>query len=230
MPALTGVRAVATVRVAPEDLPPPTVYEGDFPPNSLASCADIARTPDFGRCEPGAEVAWVSPDLRGTTVWPAAQMTTDELRELPMQSIVVSTDGSRAAIERSRTVLGAAFPMRWGPITEAEWQADTARVFNGWKQLANVVVVAGLVIAGCSLAAGVAGGLSDRKRPFSHVAAGRYPARPAAPGGGAGELGAAAGRGGGREWELSDRGDGAVRSRRRADLLRLSRALGRRRK
>ena len=57
--------------------------------------------------------------------------------------------------------------MRWGPITEAEWQADTARVFNGWKQLANVVVVAGLVIAGCSLAAGVAGGLSDRKRPFA---------------------------------------------------------------
>ena len=30
-----------------------------------------------------------------------------------------------------------------------------------------MVIVAGLVIAGCSLAAGVAGGLSDRKRPFS---------------------------------------------------------------
>jgi hypothetical protein len=165
--AVPGVRGVATVRVPPDGLPQPTVFEGDFPPPYLASCADIARSPDFGRCEPGAEVAWVWSDLAGSTVWPAAAVTPEALRAMPVQSITVGTDGSRPAIERSRTILGAAFPMRWGPITESEWQAGTARVFNGWKQLANVVVVAGLVIAGCSLAAGVAGGLSDRKRPFS---------------------------------------------------------------
>jgi hypothetical protein len=165
--ALPGVRGVATVRQAPEDLPPPTVYEGEFTPDALASCADIARTPDFGRCEPGTEVAWVLPDLHGASVWPAAPVTSEAFRALPTQSIVVGTDGSGAAIERSRTILGAAFPMRWGPITEAEWQAGTAQLFNGWKRLADVVVVAGLVVAGCSLAAGVAGGLTDRKRPFA---------------------------------------------------------------
>jgi predicted lysophospholipase L1 biosynthesis ABC-type transport system permease subunit len=37
----------------------------------------------------------------------------------------------------------------------------------GWQQLANVVILASLPIAGCSLAASVAGGLSERKRPFS---------------------------------------------------------------
>ena len=51
------------VRAAPEDMPLPTVYQGEFPPNALAACADLARTPGFGRCPAGAEVAWVSPDL-----------------------------------------------------------------------------------------------------------------------------------------------------------------------
>jgi predicted lysophospholipase L1 biosynthesis ABC-type transport system permease subunit len=36
-----------------------------------------------------------------------------------------------------------------------------------WQQLANVIILTSLPIAGCSLAVSVAGGLSDRKRPFS---------------------------------------------------------------
>jgi predicted lysophospholipase L1 biosynthesis ABC-type transport system permease subunit len=40
-------------------------------------------------------------------------------------------------------------------------------VFTGWRQLANVVILASLAIAGCSLAATIAGGVSERKRPFS---------------------------------------------------------------
>lgn len=161
--AVPGVRGVLSVRIPPDALRSPMVYQGDF----LVSCVEIARTPDFGRCAPGAEVAWVWLDLSGTTAWPAAPVTTDELRRLPVQAVVVGTDGSAATIERSRTILAAAFPVRWGPFTDAERQAYTARVFTGWKQLADVVVVAGLVIAGCSLAAGVAGGLTERKRPFS---------------------------------------------------------------
>lgn len=35
------------------------------------------------------------------------------------------------------------------------------------QQIANVVIVASLVIAGCSLAVSVTAGISDRKRPFS---------------------------------------------------------------
>jgi predicted lysophospholipase L1 biosynthesis ABC-type transport system permease subunit len=53
------------------------------------------------------------------------------------------------------------------PATEADRGSDTARTLNQWKQLANVVIVASLAIAGCSLTVSVAGGLSDRRRPFS---------------------------------------------------------------
>ena len=39
---------------------------------------------------------------------------------------------------------------------------------NGdYQQLANVVILISLPIAGCTLAAGIAAGLADRKRPFS---------------------------------------------------------------
>jgi predicted lysophospholipase L1 biosynthesis ABC-type transport system permease subunit len=38
---------------------------------------------------------------------------------------------------------------------------------DAFQQLADVVIVASLAIAGCTLAASIAGGLADRKRPFS---------------------------------------------------------------
>jgi predicted lysophospholipase L1 biosynthesis ABC-type transport system permease subunit len=38
---------------------------------------------------------------------------------------------------------------------------------NDYQQLANVVILVSLAIAGCTLAAGIAAGLADRKRPFS---------------------------------------------------------------
>jgi hypothetical protein len=56
-------------------------------------------------------------------------------------SIVVGTDGSTSAIERARTVLKAAYPQRYFPFTDAEFNADTARTLTGWKQLANVVIL-----------------------------------------------------------------------------------------
>jgi hypothetical protein len=78
-----------------------------------------------------------------------------------------STPTDRAGIERARTALQAAYPQPFAPFTDAEWHADSDRVLNSWKQLANLAIVGSLVIAGCSLAVSVAGGLTDRKRPFS---------------------------------------------------------------
>jgi FtsX-like permease family len=177
--SIPDVRAVAVVREGPEDLRPHVMVQGPGAadpgpqPGDLASCAELARNPTFGRCAPGAEVAWVFTHLMpwhassaADTVWPTAPVTVDELRQLPVTSVVVGTDGSRPAIERARTVLEAAYP-QVSPSTEAEWNADSNRLLNQWKQLANVVVVASLVIAGCSLAVSVTGGLSERKRPFS---------------------------------------------------------------
>jgi hypothetical protein len=178
--SMPGVQAVAVVRQGPEDLQPHIVARGPGaadpgpPPPDLASCAELARTPTFGRCAPGAEVACVFTDLvpwrassGADTVWPTAPITVDALRQLPISSVVVGTDGSQPAIERTRTMLEAANPRSNAPATEAEWNAAANRTLNGWKRLADVVVVASLAIAGCSLAVSVAGGLSERKRPFS---------------------------------------------------------------
>ena len=57
--------------------------------------------------------------------------------------------------------------MLYSPYSTVEYGAESAKVFEGWKRLADVVILASLAIAGCSLAVSVAGGLSDRKRPFS---------------------------------------------------------------
>lgn len=172
LPDLPGVRAVAVVRVAPDDLPRPRgSVDMFFFPDGLAACADVARTTGARQCEPGAEVAWVWSDLVGpdefTGPWPAANLPVARLRTLPAMSLVAETDGSAAAVERARTVITAAYPTLWGPITPAEWEADGAKVFDGWQRLADVVVLTSLAIAGLSLAVTVAGGLAERKRPFS---------------------------------------------------------------
>ncbi|MEV4636817.1 FtsX-like permease family protein [Actinoplanes sp. NPDC049548] len=169
---LPGVRTVTVVRVAPEDLPrPPGSADRFFFPDSLADCADIARTPGARQCEPGATTAWVWADLVGpdefTGPWPAADLPVSRLRELPALSLMVDTDGSAATVERARTMITTAYPTLWGPVTPAEWEADAARVFDGWQRLADVVVLVSLAIAGLSLAVTVAGGLAERKRPFS---------------------------------------------------------------
>ncbi|WP_376771114.1 ABC transporter permease [Rhizomonospora bruguierae] len=163
--AVDGVEGAAIVHVSPEDMWPRPGEQ--WHPLDLALCADIARVPAFGRCAPGATVAWVDSDLTATELWPAADVTPEALAAMPAMSIVVATDGSRGAIERARTAVGSAFPQRLTSFTEAEWRAANARTMIGWQQLANVVILASLAIAGCSLAVSVAGGLTERKRPFS---------------------------------------------------------------
>jgi hypothetical protein len=174
--AIPGVHGAAVVHLPPDTMVlPEEIRRGwRYSPSDLASCAELARAPAFGRCAPGAEVAWVYHDLLGPdasssagVVWPTAATTVDALRQLPLASVIVDTDGSRPAIERARTMLEAAYPQPYPPFTDAEWTGDSARLLNQWKQLANVVIVASLAIAGCSLAVSVAGGLSERKRPFS---------------------------------------------------------------
>jgi predicted lysophospholipase L1 biosynthesis ABC-type transport system permease subunit len=166
------VRGVAVVRVPPESVPVPENEIGDKGyPYALASCAEIARTPDAGRCAAGARTAWVWPDLTGpdgwTGAWPTAAVDPAGLAGMQVMSIVTATDGSAPALETARTTLQLAHPMHYSPYSDVEFQAESAKVFNGWQRLADVVVLASLAIAGCSLAVSVAGGLSERKRPFS---------------------------------------------------------------
>ncbi|MEV4513180.1 FtsX-like permease family protein [Dactylosporangium sp. NPDC049525] len=139
------------------------------------SCADLARTPEFGRCADGAVVAWVSEGFMqyraahgSGVVWPAAPLTEAQLAAQPVIEVVVGTDGSTAALERTRTALQIAFPdLRIMPATEWDHVHDQNSQLAGFEQLAAVVIFASLPIAGCSLAVSVIAGLTDRKRPFS---------------------------------------------------------------
>ena len=53
------------------------------------------------------------------------------------------------------------------PSTVGELIAQSSPANSGYQQLANTVILVSLPIAGCTLAAGIAAGLADRKRPFS---------------------------------------------------------------
>jgi predicted lysophospholipase L1 biosynthesis ABC-type transport system permease subunit len=85
------------------------------------------------------------------------------------RSIVIATDGSQAAVEQARTALenAHAYPSLGTPRTLGEVSAQLTGISNAYQQLVDVVILASLAIAGCTLAAGVAATLADRKRPFS---------------------------------------------------------------
>ncbi|GAB3812685.1 FtsX-like permease family protein [Micromonospora zhanjiangensis] len=164
--AVPGVRQVIVLRHNPDR----NAWQG------LITCAELDRLRVFGGCPAGAEVAAVPSDLVGPRaldlpaqerhVWDAATIPAAEVARQPILSIVVDTTGP-VAFERARTMMINAFPRGQFPASGAEWAADNSRELVQFQRLADVIMLASLPIAGCSLAAAVAGGLSDRKRPFS---------------------------------------------------------------
>ncbi|ONH26598.1 FtsX-like permease family protein [Pseudofrankia asymbiotica] len=137
----------------------------------VITCAELDRLAVYGYCPPGARVATVAPGLVGSAsggvdAIEAVDVTPAEVTRMPILSVVVDTT-DQAAFERARTMLENAFPQGQLPASEGEWEADGARPLVRFQQLANVVILCSLPIAGCGLAVSVAGGLSDRRRPFS---------------------------------------------------------------
>ena len=145
-------------------------------PAAVVSCAQLAGVPGLGRCPAGAAAAKVPAsltDIGGGNLaeftWPAADVPARRLDSLPLASLDVATNGSQPAIEQARTVLENAYPAGTGspPHTLGEDTAAANGADNAFQQLADVVILTSLAIAGCTLAVSVAGGLADRKRPFS---------------------------------------------------------------
>jgi hypothetical protein len=175
--ALPGVRGVAVVHANPDGVGKVThrrVHPGDPPPNApaLVTCSDLAQTPMVGRCPDGASVtavdsyAFAGLQSHPNLPWPAAPISTQAVAKLPVQLLYVATDGSTAAMERVRTLLTAAYPHQQ-VRTVGDWGTDLQQELAGWRQLADVVLLTTLPIAGCSLAVSVVAGLSDRRRPFA---------------------------------------------------------------
>jgi hypothetical protein len=188
--SIPGVTGVLLIRNRPNPAPPPTpapnvtrrgqagpVSSKRFDPiQEVVSCAQLAAVPAMGHCPAGASVAAIEPDYggglidrssMGDTTWAAIDVSNAELASLPIDTLIVGTNGSTAAVEQARGVLGRAYPSTFAAQTMNELRANNSRLLDGYRQLANVVMLTSLPIAGCSLAVSIAGGLAERKRPFS---------------------------------------------------------------
>jgi hypothetical protein len=190
--AIPGVRGVLVVRADPGLTIPATFHDLGIsqyggPPTPIAaglvSCAQLAAVPGLGRCPAGATAAAFPADgfngtlsglsYSGTDVttftWPAVSLPGTRLDALGVDAINVQTDGSTRSVEQARTLLenAPAYPGVAVPSTIADLVAQNNSTNSDYQQLANVVILVSLPIAGCTLAAGIAAGLADRKRPFS---------------------------------------------------------------
>jgi hypothetical protein len=156
----------------------PSAYQETGPvPAGVVPCSELARVPGLGRCPAGAAAVWfpkfldTAPPAKSLAkiTWPAADVPVGELAGRGVDSIDIVTDGSRSAVEQARTALAGAnaYPSLGTPMTLGEVTAQLTSIANAYQQLVDVVILASLAIAGCTLAAGIAAGLADRKRPFS---------------------------------------------------------------
>jgi predicted lysophospholipase L1 biosynthesis ABC-type transport system permease subunit len=103
-----------------------------------------------------------------TTVWPSAHLSVASTARLPVDAVVVATNGSAGSLERARTTLERAFSVQNGGVVEVDaLNTSKARLLAMIQDMADVIIVASLIIAACSLAVSIAAGLGERKRPFS---------------------------------------------------------------
>ncbi len=167
-----GVRGVTVIHEVPSSLQQAT----GGGPGGVVACDQLARTPAIGRCAPGATVAtvgWFLQDLLGNhshgswTVWPSVHLSAASIANLPVDAVVVATDGSSGSIERTRTALERALPFQGTAVVVESVQPSGARLLTMIQDMTNVVIVASLIIAACSLAVNIAAGLGERKRPLS---------------------------------------------------------------
>ena len=184
---IPGVQGVVVVRADPRLTIPGTFHNlgtgpGGGPPTPVSagvvSCAQLATVPALGRCPAGAtavafpEDGFAGPlDARTSAgiTWPAVNVPASRLDTLGVDAINVGTNGSVPAVEQARTVLESApaYSAAGPPSTIGDLIRQDNSANNAYQQLANTVILVSLPIAGCTLAASIAAGLADRKRPFS---------------------------------------------------------------
>ena len=188
---IPGVQGVVVVRADPRLTIPAAAHDlghdlgansGTGPvPAGVVSCAQLAAVPALGHCPAGAAAAAFPADgfagplygIDATAItWPAAGIPATGLDSLAVDAIDVATNGTVPPVEQARTLLETAYGYPGyladgAPSTVGELIAQSNPTNSGYQQLANTVILVSLPIAGCTLAAGIAAGLADRKRPFS---------------------------------------------------------------
>ena len=164
---VAGVRRVAVARALPDspDVLTPVLKPGGAKVYAplVMRCADVAAL-GLGGCRGTTllDLGGLNPRPTGITL----PLSASAVDRLPVVAVAAVTDGGPGAVERARTVLE-----RDMPHTEGVTAADLARESNDelrtMQRVANIGLTSTLVIAGCSLAVAVAGGIVERKRPFA---------------------------------------------------------------
>ena len=169
--ATPGVRGVVVVHQVP------TSQQANLGgPAGVVACAELARTPAIGKCAPGATTARIGYFLSNvlghnshtsSTAWPPAHLSVSGAARLPVNAVVVATNGTPGSIERTRTALERAFPFQEPPLGVESLDPSNARLLTMIQDMTDVIIVASLIIAACSLAVNIVAGLGERRRPFS---------------------------------------------------------------
>jgi hypothetical protein len=166
---IRGVRGVVDVRSVPDGVDvaridgQPPVYQRPV----LTTCATAAQLQVTGCTGTVGIDIGVAIDKQFLGIVPlTANVSAAQYVQQPIVGVAVFTDGSTAAIERARTRLDIAFPGA-AAMSGADLVAEGTREVRDIERLSNTALVVTLLIAGCSLAVSVAGGLVERKRPFA---------------------------------------------------------------
>lgn len=182
---LSGLRAIRGTTVVPIYTAPGSGSgSGSFagpsgvPEGGVISCAGLRALAALGQCAPGPQYVVVSAgsmfdDNPRYSTQPIASSGspafTGSLRGLYLQAVLIKA-ASAGVVEEARTFLVTHTPQsQSGTAARTFGEAVQARgsVASTAERLVYIAVVLTIVVAGCSLAVTVGGGLVERKRPFT---------------------------------------------------------------
>jgi hypothetical protein len=189
-----GVRAIPGTTVYPLYSLPQVAnpdYQGQY--IGVVSCSVIRDLAVLGQCAPGIAAAQVydgslvySDNPHNSTkafVGPSNPAYTRSLSALPLQAVLVRVNNA-ATLERARTYLATHAPPQVSPgpgaaatppRTFTEAVAVRSKRAQVAQKLFDYAVTLTILVAGCSLAVSIGGGLVDRKRPFTLLRVGGTP-------------------------------------------------------
>jgi hypothetical protein len=148
------------------------------------SCAAMREIAVLGQCAPGVKAVQTTDDSlfddnpmfnTKPIVSASDPAYTGNLRTLPLQTVLVRVN-SPTTLERVRTYLAVNAPPQVGgdkensptpPRTFGETLQIRLDRANTFEKILYAAIALTLIVAGCSLAVSVGGGLVDRKRPFT---------------------------------------------------------------
>ena len=192
---VSGLRSLGGTTVYPLYSLPQAVIPNGPPGNYIGavSCSAMRQLVAFGECAPGLAAVQVfdvdqiwSDNPHDSTqpfVSHANPVYRGSLATLPLQAVLVRVNNA-ATLERARTYLAIHAPpqVSAGPgvaATPPRTYGEAITIRSGRvlvaQKLFDLAVALTIVVAGCSLAVSIGGGLVDRKRPFTLLRVGGTP-------------------------------------------------------